>query len=240
MEDNKTLAETLERFNRKERNLLFRHILDRRKKPPDLGMDFCDWLAEYADIPSGFLRNAWWATDFHFDWLAGALLSFVGGEPVQCNMSDAVTGVRLVMGNQEDVDLVIVAHDHEAKTYHLLLLEAKAYSPDDHAQYERKLNRFHLLHAFYTRLKEKSPQTSEPPHEIVFHFILYPPPNNDVGPVRLPPSAKIATERKSTHLTLKWSESPMTVRRCNEKGKREKNDKHWKCEPLRSNRRSQC
>ena len=234
MEDKKTLAETLERFNRKERNLLIRDILDCCGKPPRLGQNFCDWLAEYADIPRKSLDDAWWATDFHFDWLAGALLDFVGGEPVQCNTpmpNDGATGVRLVMGNQEDVDLVIVAHDREARTYHLLLLEAKAYSPDDPEQYARKLNRLNLLHAFYTRLKEESPQTSDSPHEIVFHLIRYPPPNNEgVGPVRLPPP-KITTERNGTNRTLKWSESPMTVTRCNEMGKSDKRGAHWRCEP---------
>ena len=125
MEDNKTLAETLERFNRKERNLLIRHILDCCEKPPSLGEDFRDWLAEYAGIDRECLVDAWWATDFHFDWLAGAILEFVGGGPIRCNTpKDPATGIRLVMGNQEDVDLVIVAH--HATTDHLILLEAKA------------------------------------------------------------------------------------------------------------------
>lgn len=142
-------------------------------------------------------------------WLAGALLDFVGGEPVQCNMpmtNDGATEVWLVMGNQQDVDLVIVAYDREERTSHLILLEAKAYSPDDHKQYARKLNRLNLLHAFYTRLKEQSPQISESPQEIIFHLIRFPPPNKKgVGPVRLPPP-KITTERNGTNRTLKWSE----------------------------------
>ncbi len=201
--------DTLERFNRKERNLLIRHILDCYEKSPSLGENFCAWLAEHADIRRESLYDAWWATDFHFDWLAGALLDFVGGEPVQCNMpmtNDGATEVWLVMGNQQDVDLVIVAYDREERTSHLILLEAKAYSPDDHKQYARKLNRLNLLHAFYTRLKEQSPEISESPQEIIFHLIRFPPPNKKgVGPVRLPPP-KITTERNGTNRTLKWSE----------------------------------
>ncbi len=34
--------------------------------------------------------------------------------------------VRLVIGNQEDIDLVVVAHEPAAKTYDLILFEAKA------------------------------------------------------------------------------------------------------------------
>jgi hypothetical protein len=75
------LANILERFNRKERNLLIRDILGCRGKPLLLASDFCERLAKTVGIPKESVEGAWWATDFHFDWLAGALDLYEGGDP---------------------------------------------------------------------------------------------------------------------------------------------------------------
>jgi len=74
------LANIIERFNRKERNLLIRDILDCRGKPLPSGSDFCERLTKTVEISKSQLEGAWWATDFHFDWLAGTLLTFMKGE----------------------------------------------------------------------------------------------------------------------------------------------------------------
>ena len=111
-----------------------------------------------------------------------------------------------------------------------ITLSCSKRKPADNKQYKRKFNRFHLLEKFYRRLKQESPQKSDPPHEIVFHLIRYPPPNNE-GPVRLPAQAKITTQRKGTNRTLKWSKSPVTVIRWNESGKPDKGGDQWRCKP---------
>src|SRR5947209_8482411 len=132
------LANILERFNRKERNLLIRDILCSRGKAPQLGGDFCERLSKAIGISKESLDNAWWATDFHFDWLAGALLTFMKGETLtrQDNRS------MIVMGNQEDIDLVVVAHIPGAETsHHLILIEAKAYGHFTTKQYRSKVGR---------------------------------------------------------------------------------------------------
>jgi hypothetical protein len=238
------LADTLERFNRKERNLLIRDILDCWDRTPPLGPVFCKRLAEVVEISEESLNSAWWATDFHFDWLAGALLNFMKGKTPQCNTPMPANAkkedeVRLVMGNQEDIDLVVVAHEPAAKTYHLILFEAKAYGHFDKIQYKRKINRLKLLYAFYTGLKKDLPQESESRHDIVFHYVAYSPTEPQLQPLRLPWQSNVATEPKHTYLRLRLpGSSILTVTRCHANGLPRIEGAHWKCEPLQSSRRS--
>jgi hypothetical protein len=145
------LGDALERFNRKERNLLIRDILNCRGKTPPLAGDFCERLAKAVGISKESLDSAWWATDFHIDWLAGGLLTFMKGETTtpQDNRS------MLVMGNQEDIDLVVVAHGPAAETlHHLILIEAKAYGHFTTKQYRSKIARLERLHEFYSELEK--------------------------------------------------------------------------------------
>jgi hypothetical protein len=74
-----SLSKTLERFNRKERNLLVRAILGDKEKHLELSKDFRDKVAD-ALIIDAIGADAWWATDYHYDWLAGALAVYVEGE----------------------------------------------------------------------------------------------------------------------------------------------------------------
>ena len=67
--------------------------------------------------------DAWWATDYHISWLAGALALHTEGEASVGKKHDnkpSETGRRLVEGNQEDIDLVI------AVVNRVILVEAKA------------------------------------------------------------------------------------------------------------------
>jgi hypothetical protein len=67
------LSEILERFNRKERNLLIRHILGHNVKKLQLSEKFRRDLAEKLQIKAGIPEDAWWATDYHIAWIAGAV-----------------------------------------------------------------------------------------------------------------------------------------------------------------------
>ena len=120
-----SLGHVLERFNRKERNLLIRDILgDADAIRLCLHESFRKRVADalgIAPIPA----NAWWGTDYHISWLAGALSVFLKREPeIYCNKRhlEGSHGRQLVEGNQEDVDLII------ATDQHLILIEVKAYS----------------------------------------------------------------------------------------------------------------
>ena len=72
-----SLANALDRFNRKERNLLLRAMLADGRLPP-LTKHFCDQVGQKLGFP--IPKSAWWATDYHISLLAGALALFVKGE----------------------------------------------------------------------------------------------------------------------------------------------------------------
>jgi hypothetical protein len=56
-----TLSDALEKFNRKDRNLAVRYILDHVKKPPPLGEKFLNEVSQKLSLAS---EAIWWATDF--------------------------------------------------------------------------------------------------------------------------------------------------------------------------------
>jgi hypothetical protein len=116
-----SLDDALDRFNRKERNLLVRAMLADGRLPP-LSKHFCDQVGQKLGFP--IPESAWWATDYHISWLAGALALFVKGEETARDIwanRENTDNRRLVERNQEDIDLVI------ATGCNLVLIEAKAY-----------------------------------------------------------------------------------------------------------------
>jgi hypothetical protein len=125
-----TLVEALRKFNRKERYWLIRNALGENSEKLD--PKFRESLDEALSIQ--VREDAWWAMDYHLDWLVGALYLFSKGEGVayekQCNSNP-----RLVNGTQEDVDLII-AFD---KT--LIFIEAKGDAGWDDKQLNSKIGR---------------------------------------------------------------------------------------------------
>ena len=69
------LVEALESFNRKERNLLIRAALGHQNERLLLSDSFCTKVDDWLKI--GLSPEAWWATDYHFSWLAGALCLYI-------------------------------------------------------------------------------------------------------------------------------------------------------------------
>ncbi len=210
-------VKVLERFNRKERNLLVRDILGCRDKPVRLSTEFCERLAPAVGILGEHLYDAWWTTDFHFDWLAGALLTFMTGETSdpQKNRPD------LVKGTQEDVDLVVVAHTPAAETpHHLILIEAKAYSDFTKEQHTSKVARYKSLREYY---RDELERESWP--KIAFHYVLYSPTE----------AAEVDPDRayKRLQFRLPLAESPiLVVERCTAGGERVSNYEYWRCNRL--------
>jgi hypothetical protein len=215
-----SLANALERFNRKERNLLIRDILGCPGETLPLASDFCKRLAKAVGISKEFLHSAWWATDFHFDWLAGALLTFMKGETLSPRDNDS----KLVMGNQEDLDLVVVAHVPSGETpHHLILIEAKTHGHFTTRQYLSKVSRIERLYAFYRELEKESP------HKISFHYVLYSPTKPiKLVPMLLPWQPNVETVPEHIKLTLPRS-SILSVTRCNDKGVPDIEGHHWRC-----------
>ncbi len=122
-----TLVDALAKFNRKERYWLVRNALGEASKTLD--PYFLDQLQELGiAVP----RDAWWAMDYHFDWLAGALHLYQSG-----GQADAVLQNEegIVKGNQEDLDLIVAFDDT------LVLIEAKGDSSWDVEQLDSKRRR---------------------------------------------------------------------------------------------------
>jgi hypothetical protein len=129
------LAEILERFNRKERNLLVRDILGHAEAGLRLSSDFIERIR--AETHVTLAANAWWATDYHFDWLFAAVMMFLG----RAVPDQPYANPGIMTGTQEDADLII------ADGNHLILVEAKAYGGFGNKQVARKRLRFDQLRA---------------------------------------------------------------------------------------------
>lgn len=184
------LTEILDRFNRKERNLLIRdalgHSLD---KPLLLDDDFRQRVGKALgglEIP----KDAWWATDYHLNWIAGALSVWRGGEQAigteQTNaQSKEAPGRWLIERNQEDADLLI-AFDTT-----LILVEVKAFGCFTNKQINSKLKRWRLL-------KEQSDLSGI---ETDFHFMLM----SRIKPIDLdsPPKDLLRDASEWPHATLR-------------------------------------
>ena len=134
------LIELLSRFNRKERFYLIGQALGNREFSLSEG-----FRGKLIDGPNGvgieIPRDAFVAMDYHLDWIAASLFSCFKADAtnarVFCNRNKVVTGT------QQDIDLLIAFKAGE--TYHLILLEAKGYSPWDNRQMREKAERLEKI-----------------------------------------------------------------------------------------------
>ena len=112
------LARTLERFNRKERHWLIRDALGpAAAKLDEPFLRRVEQAVRVRDPGFNVDLNAWWAIDYHLDWLIAALHIREYGELSARLPQPNKEG--LVRGNQQDIDLVI------ASGTTLVLVEAK-------------------------------------------------------------------------------------------------------------------
>ena len=113
-----SLVSALQRFNRKERNWLIRDALGAGADAlcPNFRERLAKLLREH-DPEISIPLEAWWTTDFHIDWLIGALAILADGEAVVGTAKPNAPG--LVTGSQQDIDLLI------AWDTTLILVEAK-------------------------------------------------------------------------------------------------------------------
>lgn len=124
------LVTVLRQFNRKERYWLLRNALG--KGSESLCDDFRRALSTVVgiEVPD----DAWWAMDYHLDWLIGVLHLLEGGAENAAQKNDA-----LVTGTQEDIDLVVAF----ANT--LILIEAKAETSWSNKQLNSKVKRLEQI-----------------------------------------------------------------------------------------------
>ncbi len=97
-------------------------------------------------IPSG----AYWAIDYHFDWIAGAIMQFsnveANGRFSNTPVSDRLD--RLIQGNQEDTDLLVAFGNN------IILMECKAAGGWNKKQLISKAKRIKLLKQFAEPLND--------------------------------------------------------------------------------------
>lgn len=161
------LVEALRQFNRKERYWLIRNALGPRSG--QLGEDFRHEIGALLGIR--IPEDAWWAMDYHLDWLVGALALARDGhmnDKARPNPDTLVNNksIALVQGNQEDIDLV-VAFDNT-----LILIEAKGDTSWSNHQLNSKLLRLEI-----TLGEAGTAQSSL--DRLSVHFILMSPKESD-------------------------------------------------------------
>ena len=200
------LIRDLEAMNAKERYWLLHAALG----PTPLAAPFLEALCDEAGVNPP-PTDAWWAMDFHLDWLACALL---GGAQIGEPQSLLFPGWKL--GTQEDVDL-IVAWDVGEIT-HLLLVEAKGVTSHSNKQVTSKATKLGTLFG----------QDGTAQAGVVPHLVLASP----TEPLRLRTEGFPDWCLRADH-TIRWVELtvPNTLIqpvRCDESGKVTKLGSHWK------------
>ena len=136
------LINLLHRFNRKERFFLVGHALG--NKAFRLSEDFRRRLSSATNLGEEIPCDAFAAMDYHLDWVAAALAAFASENTSQTFVNKEGGGKRLVMGSQEDIDL-IVCFKGDDDNYRLIFLEAKGYTSWDSRQMSSKVARLKLL-----------------------------------------------------------------------------------------------
>jgi len=162
-----------------------------------LSDDFRERIQKALDILK-IPEDAWWATDYHLNWIAGALALWRDGEQVintaQINDLSENPVRGLVERNQEDADLLVVFD----KT--LILIEVKAFGYFTNKQINSKVHRWRLL--------KKRSELAE--CKLTFHFMLMSP-TKPTG-LKPPPDDLLPCRSKWPHAVLKVHSSSQKLK----------------------------
>ncbi len=129
------LETALMNFNRSERFWLIRNALG--DKSEKLDPKFCKLLYEkhFIAVPD----NAWWAMDYHLDWLVGALHFRINKDEEttvkEQENQELNNGTRWVNGSIEDIDLLIAFGET------LIFIEAKGDEDWNYQRLQSKIDR---------------------------------------------------------------------------------------------------
>ncbi|MBJ7532693.1 hypothetical protein JDN40_00955 [Rhodomicrobium vannielii ATCC 17100] len=199
-------SDILSHFNRKERFWVLNGLLDFKSTP--ISKSFRSRLTTQFGIEVP--ENAWWAMDYHFDWLHAALVC----AEKHCAVTDLpyqINDAQAIKGNQEDIDLIIAFE----KT--VLLIEAKGVGGWNREQMWSKSNRIKNLPL---------------PCGLNFQLILTSPypPNNDFMKSKWVQNIPDGMLKNPYWVPLTFGDgSPFfAVTRCDEGGKSDKGGGHWR------------
>jgi hypothetical protein len=112
-------------------------------------------------IKSPIRCDAWWATDYHINWLIGALEWHAKAGPDD-HERPRDNRKQVIRGTQEDVDLII------ASGKDVILVEAKGHFPFGNKQLASKLKRLSRL----CNDKSGGVETGNPDCQVTLHFVL--------------------------------------------------------------------
>jgi hypothetical protein len=132
------IADTLRLFNRKERHLVVQNCLG--DAASTLSESFRRQLTALLGprLQASIQSDAWWATDYHLEWLAGALLWHAEHGREDRERPRENNG-KLIRGNQEDIDLIVASGGD------VILLEAKGDLSWENPQLTSKMERLSTL-----------------------------------------------------------------------------------------------
>lgn len=216
------LVEALERFNRKERNLLVRAAIGTPESALQLSPGFRGEIVAALGLNEVIPADAWWSTDFHIAWLAGALSVYALGDGAlsQTWPNPEVDRKHLMEPNQEDIDLVVSWDNH------IVLIEAKAYSCFSNHQLKSKLARLELVQIYYRELAES--------YNIDVDFRLLLMSSGAPEKLDLAPPSWLCPTGKLPWIKLNGLGDRLMVSRCNMKGEVGAFGDHWRLVPQHS------
>ncbi|MES0094591.1 hypothetical protein [Mesorhizobium sp. M0030] len=204
------LEAALERFNRKERYWLLKEAFGLQP----LSQNFRTKLGTVFGPDAGvnIPENAWWAIDYHVDWLFGALSTTLTSDETFPAYPNELGQVK---GTQEDFDLVV------AYNRTLIIVEAKAGQHWGNKQVKSKLARLTALVEYNSRL----------PESLRLYFVLASPRQ----PTKLDESScppALQTKEGRVHWIELGYGSPdakhLAVTRCDHGGNRDAKADHWR------------
>ncbi|SOC37295.1 hypothetical protein SAMN05892877_10498 [Rhizobium subbaraonis] len=225
----RTLVECLRLFNRKERYWLIRNALGEKNQELPLSNSFRERLGKVIDtnIPA----DAWWALDYHIDWLFGALVldrtpEDAESKPIEnpCVSEENEPPRRLIRGNHEDFDFVI-AFDRT-----VVLIEAKGVTSWGNGQLSSKHQRLCEWERFSEQVQIGHKKMAEPPRIIV--VLMSPKESGGLSKLDWPKSVN-DSGNAAKFLTMDFTGAPEKFRvpeRCvvrDEKAKAAFDGDHW-------------
>lgn len=222
------IEDTLKLFNRKERFWVIQTALG----PPSakLSADFCEALNRVLEGRAEPVSSAsaWWAIDYHLDWLQAALLLHPKvATPEPRPLVELSEGKYDIQGQQEDVDLV-VAHGRD-----LILIEAKAFGSWSNPQLISKAKRLKALPVCAESGLMLPRADLQEEDRVRLHFLLMSPnPPQKLEEGASPPWpewGKRDGQRLWLELQVEHASEPfVAVSRCLPDGKRSAGGRHWR------------
>ena len=141
------LLKILESFNRKERFFLVAQALGCSNSAGEpafsLSDSFRKELNANIDVVIPEPEAVFVAMDYHLDWLQAALILAHTSQDEKSKFCNEGKEGQIIKGTQEDVDLLVAFKAGE--TFHLILVEAKAYSSWTNKQLSSKAKRLRTI-----------------------------------------------------------------------------------------------